>query len=584
MQGNGGNWRPASSQYRALQDAACAHAIMTARLFFPFVTMSLARVAIAQLNCRVGDLAGNCVRILAAARAAHGLGADVLVTPELALTGYSPRDLLLRPVFLERAQAALDGLRADLAELSGLHVVVGHPLARAGRLYNAASVFKDGQTLATYCKRELPNYSVFNETRYFSAGREPCMFAVKGVRFALNICEDAWFDHTARAAAQAGAQVLLIANASPWRIDKHVKREQTIAQRVRESGCAVVYANLVGGQDELVFDGASFAMDKHGAVAARLPAFAENISVVEVSADGAVRSVSNNTDATASETEAQVWAALKLALSDYLDKNGFNSVILGLSGGIDSAVVLALAVDALGANRVRTVMMPSPYTADISLADAREMAARLGVRHEEIPISPLMAAFNDALAAPFAGLSADTTEENLQARIRGTLLMALSNKTGALVLTTGNKSELATGYCTLYGDMAGAFALIKDVPKTLVYRIARWRNEQSDTPVIPMRIITRPASAELAANQTDQDSLPPYEVLDAIVERAVERNQSAAEIIAAGLPADAVAQVLRLLRINEYKRQQAPIGPRVTTRAFGADWQTPMTNGFREPL
>jgi len=547
--------------------------------------MSLARVAIAQLNCRVGDLAGNAARILAAARAAHGLGADVLVTPELALTGYPPRDLLLRPVFLERAQAALEQLRADLTALAGLHVVVGHPFTRAGQLYNAASVFKDGQTLATYRKRELPNYSVFNETRYFSAGDgTPRVFAVKGVRFALNICEDAWFDHTARAAARGGAQVILIPNASPWRIDKHLKREQTITQRVSESGCAVVYANLVGGQDELVFDGASFAMDANGVVAARLPAFTENVSVVEVSADGAVRSVSNNTDATAPGTEAQVWAALKLALSDYLDKNGFNSVIIGLSGGIDSAVVLALAVDALGSERVRTVMMPSPYTADISLADAREMALRLAVRHEEIPISPLMQAFGDALAAPFAGLASDTTEENIQARIRGTLLMALSNKTGALVLTTGNKSELATGYCTLYGDMAGAFALIKDVPKTLVYRIARWRNEQSDTPVIPMRIITRPASAELAADQTDQDSLPPYEVLDAIIERAVEHNQSAAEIIAAGLPSEAVAQTLRLLRVNEYKRQQAPIGPRVTTRAFGADWQTPITNGFREPL
>jgi len=560
--------------------------------------MSLARVAIAQLNCRVGDLAGNAARILAAAQQAQALGAHVLVAPELALTGYPPKDLLLRPVFLERVQATLAQLRADLAALAGLYVVVGHPLPdHAGRLsgrlsvplYNAASVFKDGQTVARYCKRELPNYSVFNETRYFSVDDgEPCVFAVNGVRFAVNICEDAWFDQTARAAARSGAQALLIPNASPWRIDKHLRREQIIGERVRESGCTVVYANLVGGQDELVFDGASFAMDAHGAVVARLPAFEESVSVVEVSADGAVRSLSDSTtaatDTTATDTAAQVWAALKLALSDYLHKNGFNDVIIGLSGGIDSALVLALAVDALGPERVRTVMMPSPYTAAISLADAREMAARLGVRHEEIAISPLMQAFDDALAAPFAGLPTDTTEENLQARIRGTLLMALSNKTGALVLTTGNKSELATGYCTLYGDMAGAYALIKDVPKTLAYRLARWRNQQSHPPVIPERIVTRPASAELAANQTDQDSLPAYEVLDAIVERAVERNQSAAEIIAAGLPADAVAQVLRLLRLNEYKRQQAPIGPRVTARAFGTDWQTPITNGFREPL
>jgi len=549
--------------------------------------MSLARVAIAQLNCRVGDLAGNVARVWAAARAARAQGAQVLVTPELALTGYPPKDLLLRPVFLERAQAALDALRADLAALAGLHVVVGHPLLRDGRLYNAASVLVDGQTLATYCKRELPDYSVFNETRYFSAGNDACVFTVNGVRFGLNICEDAWFDHTARAAAKVGAQVLLVPNASPWRMDKHAKREQVIAQRVRESGCALVYANLVGGQDELVFDGASFVMDANGAVAARWPAFREGLSVVEVSADGAVRAVSAQSEPTASASEAQVWAALKLALGDYLDKNGFQRVVLGLSGGIDSALVLALAVDALGAERVRTVMMPSPYTADISLADARAMAANLGVHHDVIPIAPLMAAFDDALAAPFAALAAppgDTTAQNIQARIRGTLLMAISNKTGALVLTTGNKSELAVGYCTLYGDMAGGFALLKDVPKTLVYRLARWRNQQSDGPVIPERIITRPASAELAADQTDQDTLPPYEVLDAIVERAVERNQSAAEIAAAGLPADAVTQVLRLLRVNEYKRQQAPIGPRVTARAFGEDWQTPLTNGFRDCL
>jgi len=563
--------------------------------------MSLVRVAIAQLNCRVGDLDGNCARLLTLARRAVVVGADVLVVPELALTGYPPKDLLLQPAFLERARAALDGLRADLAALAkesakwhgdlyaDLHVVLGHPLAHAGRLYNAASVLNNGQTVATYCKRELPNYSVFNETRYFSADDTPCVFEVKGVRFAVNICEDAWLPETARAAAQAGAQVLLIPNASPWRLGKGLLREQVIAGRVRESGCAVVYANMIGGQDALVFDGASFAMDAKGAVALRLPAFREALNVVEGSAEGAVRETPavklDQPEAPDGTEEAEVWAALQLALRDYLDKNGFRNVVIGLSGGIDSAVVLALAVDALGADRVRTVMMPSPYTAEMSLTDARAMAARLHVQHQEIPISPLMAAFDDALAASFAGLAspaADTTAQNLQARIRGTLLMALSNKTGALVVTTGNKSELATGYCTLYGDMAGGFALIKDVPKTLVYRLARWRNRQSDTPVIPERIITRPASAELAPDQTDQDSLPPYDVLDAIIERAVERKQAAAEIIAAGLPADAVALTLRLLRVNEYKRQQAPVGPRVTARAFGEDWCMPIANGFRE--
>ena len=542
--------------------------------------MSAVRVAIAQINTLVGDAAGNAARVLRAAREAAAQGADVLVAPELVLTGYPPEDLLLRPTFVQAQERALDGLRADLAELPGLHVVVGHVQSREGRLYNAASVLADGRVLGTYCKRELPNYSVFDEQRYFTPDGTPQVFQVKGLVFGLNICEDLWFEHAPRAAAAAGARVLLVPNASPYNIGKQAERLDVARRSLRGTGCALVYANLVGGQDELVFDGNSFALDAQGGLARQMSGFAEELGLFDVSAGGSVRAAASPAPPAALPLEDEVWRALRLGVRDYLGKNGFPGAIIGLSGGIDSALVLAIAVEALGAGRVRAVMMPSPYTADISLQDARAMAEGLGVRYDEIAIEPMMQAFGRALAPQFAGLPVDATEENIQARIRGTLLMALSNKTGSLVLTTGNKSELSTGYCTLYGDMAGGFAVIKDVPKTLVYRLARWRNAQS--PVIPERIITRPASAELRPDQTDQDTLPPYEVLDAVMERYMEGNQSAAEIVAAGYPADAVDQVVRLLRINEYKRRQAPPGPRITPRAFGRDWRYPVTSGFRE--
>ncbi|GAB1578921.1 NAD+ synthase [Bordetella petrii] len=544
--------------------------------------MSAARVAIAQINAHVGDIAGNAARVLEAARAAHGQGADVLVTPELVLTGYPPEDLLLRPHFVERQEAALARLRQDTAGLAGLHLLVGHVLARGGKLYNAATVLCEGKVVGAYCKRELPNYSVFDEQRYFSADDQPLVFEAKGVRFGVNICEDIWFDRAPRAAAQAGAQVLLVPNASPYNTGKQEERLQVARRCAQDTGCAVIYANMVGGQDELVFDGASFALDAQGRPAARLPDYAEGVDVVEADAAGAVRPLSRHADVKPYCLEEQVWNALVLAVRDYLGKNGFPGAIIGLSGGIDSAVVLAVAVDALGAANVRTVMMPSRYTADISQTDASDMAQRLGVRHDDIAIGPAVDAFGAMLAPQFAGLPVDATEENIQARVRGTLLMALSNKTGHLVLTTGNKSELTTGYCTLYGDMAGGFAVIKDVPKTLVYRLAEWRNRERE--VIPRRIITRPPSAELRPDQTDQDSLPPYDILDGIMERYMERNQSAAEIVAAGFPQAAVEQVVRLIRINEYKRRQAPPGPRITPRAFGRDWRYPVTNGFRETV
>jgi NAD+ synthase (glutamine-hydrolysing) len=407
---------------------------------------------------------------------------------------------------------------------------------------------------------------------------------VDGLRVGLLICEDAWFDEPAAAAVAAGAQVLCVLNASPFHLDKAGEREARMAARARASGCAVLYAHLVGGQDEVVFDGASFACDAQGQVQARAAAFAEDLLMLDLGPGGQVA----GTLAPVPELEAQAWQALVLGVRDYLGKNGFPGALIGLSGGIDSALVLAVAVDALGADKVHAVMMPSPYTAEISWLDAREMAARLGVRYDEIGVQPMFDAFRTSLAPLFAGRAEDTTEENLQARIRGTLLMALSNKFGSIVLTTGNKSEMATGYCTLYGDMAGGFAVIKDVAKTLVYRLAAWKNRQptrradgSTGPVIPERIITRPPSAELRPDQTDQDSLPPYEVLDAILARYMEEDQSVEQIVAAGFERATVERVARLIKINEYKRRQAPVGIRITHRAFGRDWRYPITSRFR---
>jgi NAD+ synthase (glutamine-hydrolysing) len=550
------------------------------------------KVALAQLNATVGDLAGNARRVAEMARQAHALGARVVVAPELMLCGYPPEDLLLRPSFMRACAQALEALAADLADCDGLHVVVGHPQPwgeggdlrskshAAPRRFNAASVLAGGQVLATYCKRELPNYQVFDERRYFVSGREAgqgaVVFEVGGLRLGLLICEDAWLDEPAQLARDAGAQVLCVLNASPFHLDKSDDREARMAERARHVGLPLLYSHLVGGQDEIVFDGASFAVDAAGRLCARASSFEEHLLLCEVSADGHVAGTVQPTPS----ADSQAWSALVTGVRDYLGKNGFPGAIIGLSGGIDSALVLAIAVDALGAGNVRAVMMPSPYTADISWIDARDMAERLGVRYDEIPIEPMFDAFRAGLADQFAGLPEDTTEENLQARIRGTLLMALSNKTGAIVLTTGNKSEMATGYCTLYGDMAGGFAVIKDVAKTLVYRLAEWRNAQGDE-VIPRRIITRPPSAELRPDQTDQDSLPPYEVLDAILQRYMEDDQGTDEIVAAGYPRDVVERVLRLVRLNEYKRRQAPVGIRITHRAFGRDWRYPITSKFR---
>ena len=553
--------------------------------------MSFVRVAFAQINACVGDLNGNAARVLDAARRASEAGAQVLLTPELVLTGYPPEDLLLRPSFVQQAKDRLDKLVSELAEFKGLHVVLGHVMHEAGQLHNSASVLVDGKVLGTYHKRELPNYSVFDEQRYFVPGHAPFAFDVGPVRFGINICEDAWFMPAPRAAASIGAKVLLIPNASPFSLGKQQRRVSVAQQCVKDTGCALIYANLCGGQDELMFDGASFALDSSGRMVCRSVDFHESLTLVDVDAQGKIKFVSSNRDEAAPPAtpapellchEAQVWEALKVGVRDYVRKNGFKTVTLGLSGGIDSAVVLAVAVDALGADRVSVVMMPSRYTADISQIDARDMASRLGVKYDVIAISELAQGFERALAPMFVGTTPDTTEENIQARSRGVLLMALSNKFGHLVLTTGNKSELSTGYCTLYGDMAGGYAVLKDVVKTMVYRIAEWRNRIS--PVIPERIITRPPSAELRPDQTDQDNLPPYEVIDGIIQCYVEQDMSAAQVIEAGYPKEAVEQVVRLIRINEYKRRQGPPGPRITERAFGRDWRYPLSNGFRDVL
>ncbi|PTT17732.1 NAD+ synthase [Acidovorax sp. HMWF029] len=547
-------------------------------------------ICTAQLNFVVGDMPGNAQKIIAAAREAYAQGARLLLTPELAICGYAAEDLFLRPAFIAACDDAVKTVARETAGLKGLAIVLGHPQALVpdapafSACFNAASVLRDGRIEQTYAKRELPNYQVFDERRYFVAGDKPCIFEVEGLRVGVLVCEDAWFAAPARDAAAAGAQLLAVINASPFHLGKSAEREATMRERVAETGLPLVYAHLVGGQDEVVFEGRSFALNTDGSVAGRGPGFEEKLVFARVHIEQVAIKIEADI-APEKSLEADLWDALVLGVRDYVGKNGFPGALLGLSGGIDSALVLAIAVDALGAGKVRTVMMPSPYTADISWIDARDMAQRLGVRYDEISIKPQFEAFKAALASDFAGLAEDTTEENLQARIRGTLLMALSNKFGAIVLTTGNKSEMSTGYCTLYGDMAGGFAVIKDVAKTRVFDLARWRNANdpygTGASPIPERIITRPPSAELRPDQKDQDSLPPYEVLDAIVARYMENDEPIESIIASGFARADVERVTRLIKLNEYKRRQAPVGIRVTRRSFGKDWRYPITNKFR---
>lgn len=533
------------------------------------------RIVLGQVNSMVGDVSGNAAKMIAAARRARDeLKAHAIVFPELSLTGYPPEDLLLRADLTMRAERGLGEL---MRETAGIDVICGYPRRQYGKLFNAAVWLRDGRFLARYHKHCLPNYLVFDEKRYFAEGREPCVVEVQGVPIGLTVCEDMWEGWPVEEAVRAGARLILNLNASPYHRRKHEERFDVVSKVAQRNGCPILYVNMVGGQDELVFDGDSFVVDAQGEVTQRAPAFDETLVVVELDAGATVRPVPSTIAPELTEEES-VYGALVTGVRDYVDKNGFAGVVIGLSGGIDSALTLCIAVDALGAERVQAVMMPSQFTSTMSREDAAAQAAALGVSYRVIPIAKLCESFENALAETFAGRPRDATEENIQARVRGTLLMAISNKTGHMVLTTGNKSEMAVGYATLYGDMAGGFAAIKDVPKTLVYRLAAYRNTRA--PVIPRRVLERAPSAELAPDQKDTDTLPPYDVLDPIIERYVERDQSADEIISAGFDDATVRRVLRMIDRNEYKRRQAPPGVRITPRAFGRDRRYPITSGY----
>lgn len=534
-------------------------------------------LVLGQINTIVGDVLGNVKKVIDAAEHARDeLNADLVVFPELTLTGYPPEDLLHRPDFIKRVELGLEKLKKDLY---GITIVIGHPSGQVREdLYNAASVIVDGQCLITYFKQYLPNYSVFDEERYFVKGNSPGIFECKGIKFGITVCEDIWFKDPTNQAADHGAEVLLNLNASPYRQGKCQLREVEVRRRVAESGLPIVYVNQVGGQDELVFDGGSFVISANGQKVARAPAWREGLFPVNITReqDGQLNLVG---EVVAKESDLEmIYRGLVVGLRDYIEKNDFPSVVIGLSGGIDSAMTLALAVDALGSDRVKTVMMPSKYTSQMSLDDAAEMASLLNVTHSIIPIDPITDQFNTSLLDHFYGLPADITEENIQARSRGVLLMALSNKTGAMVLSTGNKSEMAVGYSTLYGDMAGGFSPLKDVYKSLVYRLADYRNNLAE--IIPTRIITRPPSAELADEQLDQDSLPAYEILDVLLEQYIANDLCYEEMLSIGNDPELIAQVIRLVDRNEYKRRQAPPGIRITDRAFGRDRRYPITSGY----
>lgn len=534
--------------------------------------MSL-KIAIAQNNFLVGNIAANVDSIVNSARHARdALGADLIVFPELTIIGYPAEDLLLRADFISDANNALHRLSESVTDIA---LVVGYPEQQGRKLYNSVAVLHHGAFIACYRKRALPNYGVFDEQRYFAAGDQACVFEFNGCFIGLTICEDVWRGDIIADNRDAGAEILLTLNASPYNLGKVYQREAVICRQIKEAGIPLVYVNQVGGQDELIFDGASFVTDAEGEVVFRAAEFQQQLSVVEF-ADGRVLT---SACAPLHTGVAGAYRALVLGIQDYVRKNGFRGAILGLSGGVDSALVLALAVDALGASNVEAILMPSRYTQPMSIEDAVLEADALGVQYHTIPIEPAVTAFADMLADVFADSRRDTTEENIQARCRGVVLMAISNKQGKLLLTTGNKSEMSVGYATLYGDMAGGFAPIKDVPKLLVYQLAHYRNGLSS--VIPERVLTRAPSAELAPNQIDADSLPPYEVLDPILERYIELDESAEDIIADGFRREDVARAVGLVDKNEYKRRQAPPGIRITSRAFGRDRRYPITSGYR---
>ena len=537
------------------------------------------RLALAQLNFCVGDIDGNTAMIVAALAAARANDrADVIAFPELAITGYPPEDLLFRPALHERVRRALDTIAA---ETHGITAVVGHPEADGRRVYNSCSILRDGHCIARYRKQQLPNYTVFDEKRYFTPGKDVCVVEAGGVRVSINICEDIWEPATAVAARDAGAEMILNINASPYRMDKRAARLTALKAAVAASGLPIAYVNLVGGQDELVFDGGSLVVDARGEAVVNVREFREATALVEVSRHAGGLTFSGPNDVLTHDPES-IYDALVLGVRDYITKNRFPGAVLGLSGGIDSALTLAIAVDAIGAERVRAVSMPSQYTAQMSIDDALEQARTLGCECHVIPIEGPFAAFNEALGGVFAGIAPDVTEENIQARCRGLILMAISNKFGPIVLATGNKSEMSVGYATLYDDMAGGFAPLKDVPKLLVYELSKWRNRDGE--VIPNRVIVRPPTAELAPDQADTDSLPPYEILDAILEDYIENELTPAQIAAKGFEPETVERIARMVDRNEYKRRQAAPGVRIRRRAFGRDRRYPITSRYREHL
>jgi NAD+ synthase (glutamine-hydrolysing) len=536
------------------------------------------KIALAQLNLCVGDLVGNTTRIIDTLRRARDAGARLVAFPELAVTGYPPEDLLFRPGFHERATHAL---RQIAAATQGIAVVVGHPERVDGRIYNSASFIEDGAVRAVYRKQRLPNYEVFDEKRYFTAGEGPGIVDLDGVAIGLSICEDIWDPATAVAARRAGAELILNINASPYSANKRAARLAALQSAAAAAALPVLYVNLVGGQDELVFDGGSLAVGAGGAIVAAAPEFVESLMMVDLVHAGDHVAVGGHIAPEIVGVEA-VYRALVLGVRDYVTKNRFKGAVIGLSGGIDSALTLAVAVDALGAENVTAISMPSRYTSQMSIDDALEQARRQGCECHVVGIEAPFTAFNEVLAPVFAGRAEDVTEENIQARCRGIMLMAYSNKTGRIVLTTGNKSEMAVGYATLYGDMAGGFAPLKDCPKTLVYELSIWRNRQQAEPVIPPRVIEREPSAELRPDQKDSDSLPPYDVLDPILERYVELDQTPQQIAEAGFALETVKRVARMVDRNEYKRRQAAPGVRLSTRAFGRDRRFPITSRYDE--
>ncbi len=534
------------------------------------------KIALAQHDSLVGDLQGNADKILQwVMQARDKLGADIILFPELNLTGYPPEDLLLRHSFIADTSKVMDKLTA---QIQGITAIIGCPVMENGYLYNSAVVIRDGLQIARYDKQNLPNYSVFDEKRYFIAGDSPCIIETAAGKIGITICEDIWQEGPVRQAVQAGAGLILNLNASPYHMGKRDERFDAVSRQARENSVAVVYVNMVGGQDELVFDGGSFVVDKSGERVMHAPAFSEALSLIEVSSNEKFLQPVPTEIAEDLPTLESIYNALVLGVRDYVLKNGFKGAVIGLSGGIDSALTLAIACDALGAENIEVMLMPSRYTQSMSIEDAMQQAEAQGVHYNVIPIEPMFTAFLDGLKQVFASAPFDVTEENIQARCRGIILMAVSNKQGRIVLTTGNKSEMAVGYATLYGDMAGGYAVIKDVPKMLVYELANWRNSQGR--VIPQRVIDRPPSAELAEGQTDEDSLPPYEILDPILEMYIEQDCGLEEIVAAGFERDTVRKVMRMVDLNEYKRKQAAPGVRITKRAFGRDRRYPITSAY----